>query len=373
MSRDLPPVPLVRPTLPPLDELRADLEQIWRSDQLSSGRYGDRLERAVEARLEVPHAVAVSSCTVGIMLAVRALGLSGEVVLPSFTWSATGLALLWNGVTPVFADVVPGSFTLSPQAVEAAVTERTSAILAVNVFGAPPDVLGLAAVARRHGLRLLYDSAQGLGGEAAGRPVGSFGDVEVFSLSPTKVVTAFEGGLVTTADTDLADRIRRMRDYGKSASGEDVDLQGLAGRQSELHAAVALRGLERLDELVEHRRTRVCWYRELLSGVKELRFQEAPSQSRSAAAYLVVSIGPDAGASRDDVMRELALRGVETRRYFDPPLHRQTLFRKGGARVHGELPVTCEASAQGLALPLYPGLLRRDVERICAALREQLA
>ena len=171
------------------------------------------------------------------------------------------------GATPVFADITPGTYTLDPQSVEKALTDRTAAIIPVNVFGCPPDYDAYEHLARRHGLPLVYDSAQGLGSKFQTQDgswlyAGNFGDAEVFSLSPTKVVSAMEGGLITTQNTDLAQQLRQMRDYGKSSNGEDIEWLGLSARVPEINAIVGRHSFTYIEERIAHRQDLVRFYQE---------------------------------------------------------------------------------------------------------------
>ncbi|HAY23228.1 MAG TPA: DegT/DnrJ/EryC1/StrS family aminotransferase, partial [Desulfobacterales bacterium] len=196
-------IPIVRPTLFDFESVVEEFRQAWESGQVTTGRFTRRFEALVEERLQVGQAIMVQSCTAGLMLVLKALNLTGEVILPAFTWTATAHAVVWNGLTPVFADIAPGTYTLDPQAAARAISPRTAAIMPVNVFGCPPDYEALGQLATDRGLRLIYDSAQGLGSrfqpaDGTWRYSGGFGDAEVFSLSPTKVISAMEGGLITT-------------------------------------------------------------------------------------------------------------------------------------------------------------------------------
>uniref|UniRef100_A0A7V4LCQ9 Glycosyltransferase n=1 Tax=Desulfobacca acetoxidans TaxID=60893 RepID=A0A7V4LCQ9_9BACT len=180
-------IPITQPTLHDFEAVVAEFRQAWESRQVTTGVFTRRFEEAVEAKLGVPHAVMVQSCTAGLMLVLRALDLKGEVIMPAFTWTATAHAAVWNGLTPVFADIVPGTYTLDPQAVEEAVTPDTAAVIPVNVFGCPPDYEAFARLGNRHGLPVIYDSAQGLGSryqsaDGVWHWAGGFGAAEVFIL-----------------------------------------------------------------------------------------------------------------------------------------------------------------------------------------------
>ena len=365
-----PDLPIVQPTLPDLGELQAALQQIWQTGTVTTGPITRNFEEAVKARTGVRRAVFVDHGNTALMLAARALRLSGEVIVPSFTWTATAGALVWNGIEPVFADVTPGRLTLDPEAAEAAITPRTTAIMPVNVFGVPADMDAFAELCRRKGLKLLGDSAQGLGAFYKGRAQGTFGDAECFSLSPTKVVTALEGGLVTTNDDALANVLISLRDSGKAPDGSDILEVGMSGRPSEIHAAVALASYERVEELVGARQALMLWYRDLLADMPGLSFQDIPADCETTGNYFVVFIDDAAGpVARDELYDLLKQKGIHGKKYFYPAVHLQKAYAQLRGRYKGRLPVTERAASQGLALPLYSHMTRADVERVCGAIR----
>lgn len=378
MKTVAPVIPITQPTLPDFEAVVAEFRQAWESRQVTTGPFTRRFEEAVEARLGVPHAIMVQSCTAGLMLVLRALELTGEVILPAFTWTATAHAAVWNGLTPVFADITPGSLTLDPQAVEPALTERTAALMPVNVFGCPPDYEAFNALGEKYGLPVVYDSAQGLGSQyrttdGQWRFAGVFGTAEVFSLSPTKVVSAMEGGLITTRDAELAARLRQMRDYGKTPDGEDIAWLGLSARVPEVNAIVARHSLDRLEELLARRENLVRRYREGLQGLPGVSFQEVPSRCRSSYNYFTLFIdGTRARQNRDEVYEALKHRGIQAKKYFYPALHLQEVYKDLGKAYRGRLPVTEAAAAQGLALPLYSHLGDLEMDHIISIMEEVL-
>jgi dTDP-4-amino-4,6-dideoxygalactose transaminase len=317
--------------------------------------------------------VAVSSCTSGLILAARALELSGEVILPAFTFAASAHALVWAGLTPVFCDSLPGTYNLDPDHAAKLVTGRTSAIMPVYIFGLPPDFDRLAGLAGDRKLKMLCDAAQGLGATYRGRPAGSFGDAEVFSLSPTKVVTAVEGGIVAVRDPGVARRLRSLRDYGKAADGADMESIGLSARMSELHAAVGRRCLAHCDELIAARAALVKLYRERLAGLSGVSFQEVPADRTTSHNYMVIFVGAGARRTRDEVYKLLAAQGIQTKKYFHPAVHELTAYRHWAGGLRGKLPVAERASREGLALPLYSHMTAADVEAIAAEVRKALA
>jgi dTDP-4-amino-4,6-dideoxygalactose transaminase len=249
-------LPIIRPTLPNLRQLKELLEAAWETGIVTVGSTVRAFEEEACRKVGAEHAVALSSCTAGLLLVPRALGLhpEGEMIVPSFTFAATAQALVWNQLVPVFCDCLPGTCALDPEDVERNITPKTVAICPVYVYGLPPDMDALVDLGRRKEIPVYFDSAQGLGATYQGKPAGGFGACEVFSLSPTNVVTAIEGGLVTTDDAALAGLLRSLRDYGKDPdNGEDMAYLGLSARMSEVHAAVGLLSLRRMDELVKAR------------------------------------------------------------------------------------------------------------------------
>jgi len=386
-------VPFVRPALPAAEELQPHLEAICRSGRLTKGPYLERLEEAAAAHLGVRHAVGVGSCTTGLMLVYRALAemagtgcraaspgdcstaslpaaggaAGGEVVMPSFTFLAGPAAAVWNGLRPVFVDVDPSSTNARPEAVAAAITPRTVAISACHNFGNPCDVAGLRAVASEHGLPLVIDAAHGFGALRAGVPVGGGATAQVFSLSPTKLLVAGEGGIVATDCDCLAMLVRVGREYGNDGS-YDARFSGCNGRMPEMCAATAWLGLGRLDEVAAHRRRVAGAYAAALGGISGIGFVVVGPGDVSSHKDFSITVDPDRfGASRDDLRRALAGRGIETRTYYDPPCHRQLAFR----RFHegrGDLPVTDTLAARSLSLPIGPHVDPSVIEEVCGTI-----
>jgi dTDP-4-amino-4,6-dideoxygalactose transaminase len=396
-------VPFVRPALPPWESLGPDLAGIVASGRLTKGPFVERLEQAVAARLGVRHAIAVSSCTVGLMLVYRALDLSsgrcrsrrtqaggcgvagmeplsrfgiarsgdrveplGEVIVPSFTFLAAPAAIVWNNLRPVFVDVDPATTNVTAQAVAAAITPRTVAIAACHNFGNPCDVAGLAAIADEHGLPLVVDAAHGFGATQHGRPVGGGATAQVFSMSPTKLLVAGEGGMVATDCDCLAHFVRLGREYGNDGS-YDALFPGVNGRLSELHAALALRALEQLDAVAAHRRRIAARYRGLLGQLPGIGFVEHPPGAASSHKDFSVTVDPVRfGMTRDSVRRSLAAHGIETRTYYDPPCHRQTAYERFHDRTR-ILAATDMLSARSLSLPIGAHVDEAVVEEVCEA------
>jgi dTDP-4-amino-4,6-dideoxygalactose transaminase len=301
------------------------------------------------------------------MLVVQALtdGRAGPVVVPSFTFSASAHAVMWNGRTPRFVECLPGSFQIDTDDA-AAHLDGASAIMATHVFGAPCNIAAIEEMARARGIPVIFDAAHALGAFLDRVAIGSFGNAEVFSLTPTKPLVAGEGGLVATNDAGLADTLRIGRDYGNPGD-YDTRFAGLNARMSEFHAAMALESLPNLDENLDRRRYLAALYREHLDGVPGVEFQTIATRDTSTFKDLTIRIDADRfGLSRDALALALLAEGVDTRKYFDPPVHRQRAY---GHLDYRRLPVTDAVAASVLSLPVYPDLTDEHVERVSELIR----
>ncbi|MEU5693164.1 DegT/DnrJ/EryC1/StrS family aminotransferase [Actinosynnema sp. NPDC020468] len=363
-------VPLARPTLDVDPGLLATFGDILASGLLTKGRHLDSFERGVAAFLGVEDAVALSSCTSGLILLLRALGLRGEVVLPSFTFIASGHAAAWNGLTPRFADIDPDTFAVAPDRVEEVVGDRTAAVLGVHTFGSPCDAEALAKVAARWDVPLVLDAAPAFGGSYPdGTKVGTRGVAEVFSLSPTKPFTTGEGGIVATNDRALAKELRVLREYGNPGDYDSVAF-GLNARMPELSAAVGNHHLPLLPELIARRQVLAGRYLAALSEVDGLGFQRIPDDAVSTYKDFCVTVDAAAfGVDRDTLGRALKAEGIATRDYYNPPLHRQTAYRALPTAVEESLPHTEELSRTALTLPLHSHMPDHVVDGIAESIR----
>lgn len=367
-------IPLIRPTLPDMAKVLEMFRQSCESGAVTSGEIVAAFEEEACRFTGADHAVAVSSCTSGLVLAFAAMNFpdGAEVVVPSFTFAATVEAVVWNRLVPVYVDCVPGTMTIDPDEVVKAIGPRTAAVCPVNIFGLPPDMDRLQEISVKYGIPLLFDSAQALGSTFGGKQAGGFGLCEVFSLSPTKVVTAIEGGLVTTNDRSLAEKLRSMRDYGKGPDGADMVYNGLSARMSELHGAVGLLGLRDADRLINARLRLIKRYRARLDKLSGCRVQEFPSDRTSSGNYFTLLIGNEARLNRDAVYEKLKSSHIQAKRYFHPPVHAQTAFRVRPHRIVGDLFNTWSASRESLALPLYSHLTDQQQDRVCKELEALL-
>ena len=360
-------LPLARPAVGDPARVAADVERTLRSGLMTNGPLVRELEGRAAEYLGVRHCIAVASCTAGLMIVLRAADLAGDVVLPSFTFAATAHAVAWNGLRPVFADVDPKTLTLDPDSVSRALGVRSSAILATHIYGTPCDVDRLETLAGDNGVRLFFDAAHAFGSRYRGTRVGGFGDAEVFSLSPTKILIAAEGGIIATNDDVLAERCRIGRDYGNPGD-YDCRFVGLNARMSELHAAVALASFEGLEQRVEERNRVARLYRSALEDVPGIAFPAVAPEDLSTYKDLTILVEPDGfGMEADGLGRALTAEGVETRRYYSPPVHSMRSYAGTAPRM--PLPETIGASKRALSLPLWVGMEDEAVRRTAHAIR----
>lgn len=355
-------LPLVRAGLGDADRAQVldRIDDALRSGMLTTGRYVRELEEAAAARLGVDHAIAVASCTLGLMLALKAAGVdAGDVAVPSFTFSATAHVVRWAGAEPKWCDVDASTFTLDPADVRR--RGRPGAILATHVYGTPCAVDDLAALAAEWDVPLLYDAAHAMGSTAAGRRCGGFGRAEVFSMTPTKVITSGEGGIVATNDADVAEYIRMGRDYGHPGD-YDCRFAGINARMSELHAAVGLTTLADLDRRLVLRRERAAQLHARLGGVDGITFPTVRDGDESTFKDVTIVVDPVAfGLGAGQLSAALKAEGVDSRRYYHPAVHRQQAYAH---MPPVELPVTDSISPRVLAVPMWADMAPADMDRL---------
>lgn len=336
------------------------------SGMLTDGPLVRELEERAAVALGATHCVAVSSGTVGLLLLLQALDVAGPVLVPSFTFSATAHAVVWNGLDVFFADCDAATWCLGPDQI----VGRPAAVIGVHVSGVPVDVVGLEKSAAEMGVPVIYDAAHGAGSlvatsDGSSTPLGGFGVGAVFSLTPTKVMSGAEGGLVTTNDAAMAEHLRIARNYGNPGD-YDTRFAGLNARLSELHAALALGSLERLEDRVVHRNAVAARYQAGLGEIPGVSWQGLPDGSRSSYKDFTIRIEEDAfGAPRDAVNAALHAEGISTRLYYSPPVHLQAAYADV---VTPPLPVTETLGKQVITLPMWSHLPLEDVDRVVVAL-----
>jgi perosamine synthetase len=348
--------------------------EVLRSGRLALGPMIDRFEQALAERVGAPYVGAVSSGTAGLHLAARLAGLGrgDEVITTPFSFVASANCLLYEGAVPVFAEVDPRTLNLDPAAVEAAVTPRTKAILAVHIFGYPAELTELEEVADRHGLELIEDACEALGAEYRGRPIGSYGHAAAFAFYPNKQITTGEGGAVAVADEEQWALVKSLSNQGRSDSGEWLTHShlGYNYRLDDLSAAIGLAQLERLDEILALRSEVASRYADLLARVDgvEAPLPDDPDHGRSWFVYVVMLAE---GINRDEVIDRLSRDGVASKPYL-PSIHLQPYWRDRFGTNEGLFPVAESASSRALALPFHTGLEGEDQERVVEALARAL-
>jgi dTDP-4-amino-4,6-dideoxygalactose transaminase len=354
-------LPFFRPAKPPMDKVVARLTPSYESGMLTNGALRRELEEKAAQRLDVPHVVAVSSCTAGLMLVMQALAKRGsEVAMPSFTFSATAHAAVWAGAIPRFTECVVDTCQIDVDDA-AKRLDKASLLVGTHVFGSPCSPEELEELGRSAGIPVIFDAAHGFGGTRRGKPMGGFGEAEVFSLSPTKVLVAGEGGLVATRSDELAERLHLGVDYGNPGD-YDTQFAGLNARMSELHAAVALCSFEELDEHLAIRRDLAARYRAGFEALPGVRVQTVDADDESTYKDLTVIVDEaDFGIDRDTLVQALKAERIDTRPYFWPPVHRQTAYADLDT---GELPVTDWVSSRVVSLPLWRDIPAGAVETV---------
>jgi dTDP-4-amino-4,6-dideoxygalactose transaminase len=323
------PLHVGRPNLGDREHLMRRIGQILDRNWLTNrGPEVVEFERRVTQLLGVRHCVAMCNATAALEITLRAAGVTGEVVLPSYTFIATAHALRWQGLTPVFCDIDPRTHNIDPAQVERRITARTSAIVGVHLWGRPCDVDALLGIAARHDLKLFFDAAHAFGCSYRGAMIGRFGEAEVFSFHATKFLNTFEGGAVVTNDDDLAKRIRLMQNFGFRGF-DDVVTLGTNAKMSEVAAAMGLVGLESLDAFIARNRENHRRYRMLLGALPGVSVLDYDERERNNYQYVVAEIDESRlGLSRDELIAVLHAENIVARRYFWPGCHRMMPYRE---------------------------------------------
>jgi dTDP-4-amino-4,6-dideoxygalactose transaminase len=326
-------------------------------------------ERRIATFVGVKHCVAMCNGTLALEIATRALGMKGEVIVPSFTFIATAHALQWQEITPVFCDIDPKTYCIDPSKVEALITPRTTGIVGVHLWGRPCDVTSLTEIARRHKLKLLFDAAHAFGCSHNGRMIGTFGDAEVFSFHATKFLNSLEGGAVVTNDEGLANRIRLMKNFGFFGH-DNVIYIGTNGKMNEVVAAMGLTSLESIEEFIEVNRCNYNLYREALEGIPGVRL--VPYDTTNKSNYQNIALEIDdikAGVSRDQLLKILHAENVIARRYFYPGCHRMEPYRSYFPHAKLLLAETERVARVVLSLPTGTAIGPQEIDQTCSIIR----
>ncbi len=309
-----------------------------------------RFEARIAERMGVKHCVAMCNGTIALEIAIRALGLSGEVIIPSYTFVATAHALHWQGITPVFADIDPATHNLDPDAVRRMITPRTTGIIGVHLWGRGAPVDALQSIADEHGLQLMFDAAHAFGCSYQGRAIGGFGRAEVLSFHATKCFNTFEGGAVVTDDDALAETMRLMRNFG-FVDFDKVIHPGTNGKMVEVCAAMGLANLDSIDDVIATNRRNYLAYRDAFAGIPGLRLLAYDESERNNFHYVVLEVGDDCPVGRDAIVDALHAENILARKYFWPGCHQMQPYRALYPHAGLMLPETQKVAGRVVVLP----------------------
>lgn len=338
----------------------------------NNGPLVQEFEQSVADKLGVKHCVAMCNGTIALEIAIRALGLTGEVIVPSWTFVATAHALYWQGITPIFADIDPATHNLDPVAVRRMITPRTSGIIGVHVWGRAAPVGELQAIADEHGLKLMFDAAHAFGSSYQGQSIGQFGACEVFSFHATKSFNTMEGGAVTTNDDELAEAMRLMRNFGFKGY-DNVIHPGTNGKMIEVCAAMGLANLDGFDELVETNRRNHAAYKQALADIPGIKVLSYDSGESNSYHYMVVEVGVDCPVCRDDLIATLQAENILARRYFWPGCHLMQPYRDLFPHVGLVLPQTMAVAEQVMVLPAGASITLQQIQTVCDVIRSKVS
>ena len=363
------PLHVGRPNIGDKDEYLRIIEKMLERRWLSNnGPLVQEFETKLAAFLGVKHVVAMCNGTIALEIAIRALGLTGEVIVPSYTFVATAHAIHWQGITPVFADIDPVTHALDPAAVRRAITPRTSGVIGVHLWGQPAAVEALETLCAERGLSLMFDAAHALGVSRGNRMIGGFGRCEIFSFHATKFLNSLEGGAAVTNDDELAETMRLMRNFGFQGY-DNVILPGTNGKMVEACAAMGIVNLGHIDRFIAANRRNHRMYTEALDALPGLRMFPFDTAERNNWQYAVVEVGPEFGVGRDEIIQALHAESILARRYFWPGCHRMLPYRDLFPWADTLLPNTNVVAARVIVLPTGTAISEAEVETVCAVFR----
>jgi dTDP-4-amino-4,6-dideoxygalactose transaminase len=342
------------------------LDRNWLTN---NGPYVQDFERRIAQFVGVTHCVAMCNATVSLEIAIRALGLTGEVIVPSFTFIATAHALQWQEITPVFCDIDPRTHNIDPRQVEKMITPRTTGIIGVHTWGRPCDIEALDALAQRRNLKLLFDAAHAFGCSYKGEIIGGFGCCEILSFHATKFFNTFEGGAVLTNDDELAEKMRLMRNFGFRGN-DNVIYLGTNGKMTEVCAAMGLTSLESVTDFICRNRSNFETYSKVLAGIPGLSLMSYDRTQPTNYQYVVVEVDEvDSGLTRDELIAVLVSENVLARRYFFPGCHRMEPYRSFFPNAGILLPETEKLCNRIMVLPTGTAVDDETISIICCILR----
>lgn len=334
----------------------------------NNGPFVQELESHIANLHNTKHCVAMCNGTIALEIAIRALELSGEVILPSFTFVATAHALHWQGITPVFADINPISHCIDPASAEECITNKTSGIIGVHLWGNGADADELQHIADAHNLKLLFDGAHAFGNSYQGKMIGQFGEAEVLSFHATKLFNTFEGGAVLTNNDSLAEKMRLMRNFG-FAGFDNVILPGTNGKMSEIAAAMGLANLTNLQNVIQHNRENYEAYERGLKGINGVKLSHPTQKANHNCQYVVLSVSNECPVTRDQFIAILTAENVMARRYFWPGCHNMEPYRTLYPHIGKQLPNTEKVASEVVVLPTGTQIGPDEISLVCEIIR----
>jgi dTDP-4-amino-4,6-dideoxygalactose transaminase len=364
------PIYVTRPILPELSDVFSLLQGIWEDRWLTNnGPVHGLLEREITNILKVPYVSLFNNGTVALLVACRALSVSGQVITTPFTFPATPHVLTWNNITPVFCDIDPIDLTIDSDRIESMITQQTTAILAVHVFGTPCNVGEIQRLADKYGLRVIYDAAHAFGTEIDGRGIGSFGDITMFSFHATKLFHTAEGGALTFNAEHLKHRIDLLKNFGIE-NEEEVVMAGINGKMNEIQAALGMCVLKVMEQERKRREAISNTYRASLAKTTGISMVKSQDHVRNSYQYFAIRIDENLfGRTRDFVHSQFKKFNVFTRKYFYPLCSEYSCYRHLPSSSRDNLPVAQKVAKEVLCLPFYGGLTCNDAEKICTILK----
>lgn len=358
------------PFLPPLEEFIPYLQQIWQNKWLTNaGPFHQRLEQALCEYLGVEHISLFANGTLALVTALQALRIRGEVITTPYSFVATAHSLRWNGIEPVFVDIDPKTFNLNPEAIEAAITPQTTAIMPVHCYGNPCDVEAIERIANNYNLKVIYDAAHAFGVKDAGGTILRHGDLSVLSFHATKVFNTFEGGAIICPDAKTKQHIDHLKNFG-FVDETTVVATGINGKMSEINAAFGLLQLQNIDHAIAQRGQVDARYREHLAGIQGITIPELLDYQEHNFSYFPILIEKDYSHSRDLLYQQLKDKGIYARRYFYPLITDFPMYRGLPSAKVDNLPNARAVADKVLCLPIYPDLPKDDQTRIISELLE---
>ena len=359
---------VTKPSLPPLEDLVPYLERIWDNKIVSNkGPFHKQLEDALCNYLSVPYLSLVSNGTIGLIIALKALDIKGEVITTPYSFVATAHSLMWNKIKPIFVDIDPNTLNLDPERIESAITPETTAIMPVHVYGNACDVDKIEAIAKKNNLKVIYDAAHAFGVECHCGSILKHGDLSVLSFHATKVFNTFEGGAIISQDKKTKDHIDQIRNFG--FTGETIVEQiGINGKMNEFNAALGLVQLKYIDNNIEKRKNIDKAYREGLKNIQGISCHIQTENLKNNYGYFPIFVNDDYSLTRDQLYNKLKDNGINSRRYFYPLITEFPIYEEMVNKLEIDLSISKKAANSVICLPIYSEMSIMDLKRVLACI-----